>query len=65
MKNQWKCQELMIIQHKTYLIIYIIKDIVNSLLLIYQDKKITSIPDQIYITRKLKEDDGAGIIFYC
>ena len=58
-----KCQETMIIQQEIYQIICIIKNNVNSLAQIYQDKPNTSIPQQINFVEKLEEDDGVTMFF--
>ena len=54
---------MMNIQQEIYWIICIIKIIINSLVKIYQDKKNSSICQQISYTGKLKEDDGATMFF--
>ena len=56
MKNLSKSQEIMTIQHKIYLIIYIMKIIVNLLVQIYLQKLIRT-----NFVGKLEEDDGATI----
>ena len=66
MKNLLECQEIMTIQQEIYQIIFIIKNIINSLVQIYQDKQIpnTSIPQQINFIGKLEEEynDGGATI---
>ena len=53
MENLSKCQEIMIKQQEFYQIFYIIKIIINSLILN------TSLPRKINFVRKLEKGDGA------
>ena len=52
MENLLKCQEIMIKQQEFYQIFYIIKIIINSLILN------TSLPRKINFVRKLEKGDG-------
>ena len=58
MENVFKWQKMISIQQEIYYIICIIKNIINSLVEIYQDKQITNILQQTNFTGKL-QDDGA------
>ena len=53
MENLSKCQEIMIKQQEFYEIFYIIKIIINSLVLN------TNLPQKINFVRKLEKGDGA------
>ena len=53
----------MIIQQEIYQISHIMKNSINLLVLIYQEKKNKSVPQQIDLTGKLEEDDGAITFF--
>ena len=50
---------MMTIQQEIFCIVCTIKIIINLLALIDQEKKNTSIPQQISFTGKSEEDDGA------
>ena len=63
MKNLSKCQEKIIIQQETYYIYWITKIIKNSLVWIYPDKLLASIPQKNNFTAKLEENDGATMFF--
>ena len=56
-KRMRKYHEKMIIQQKIYQIICIIKNILNSLVQIYQDKQIQVLYKKINYTGKLENDD--------
>ena len=63
MKNLLKCQKIIIIQQEMYQIICIIENIKNSLVQIYQDKKIPLFLKKKFFFRKLEEDNSVTIIF--
>ena len=63
MKNLFTFQETKITQQESYYIFRTIKTITNSLVQIYQDKKNTSIPQQINFIGKFKKNIGTRMFF--
>ena len=64
MKSLLKCQEKMTIQQKIYLIICIIKIILNLLYIYILRQRNTSIPQQVNFVGKLEQDNGATMFFH-
>ena len=64
MKSFLKCQEKMTIQQKIYLIICIIKIILNLLYIYILRQRNTSIPQQVNFVGKLEQDNGATMFFH-
>ena len=64
MKSFLKCQEKMTIQQKIYLIICIIKIILNLLYIYILRQRNTNIPQQFNFVGKLEQDNGTTMFFH-